>query len=122
MAQVAIPPSAEPEMLSSLVALLARVQELAPGDMVMAWQPLASGLEAKHRLTRVGAFQCWLSLYSHKRRQRGARRTLKEQCTRLFASEWIYCRRHREWSIECLAVELRALEFFTAGSGLGPPR
>jgi DNA-binding winged helix-turn-helix (wHTH) protein len=121
MAKFGIPPSAEPEMIGSLVTLLARVQDLAPGEMVMAWQPLASGLEAKHRLTRIATFRCWLSLYCHKRWQRGALRTLKDQFTRLFASEWIYCRRHREWSIECLAVELRALEFFTAGSGLGPP-
>jgi hypothetical protein len=46
---------------------------------------------------------------------------LKDQFSRLFSNEWIYCRRSREWALECLAVELEALEFFTAGSGLGPP-
>lgn len=120
MARVGIPESAEPEMVSSLVTLLAAVQALAPGDLVIAWEPLGSGLESKHQLTRVADFRCWLSLYCHKRWQRGALRTLKDQFRRLFANEWIYCRKYREWSIECLAVELRALEFFTAGSGLGP--
>jgi hypothetical protein len=41
--------------------------------------------------------------------------------TSCVATEWIYCRRKREWALERLGVELKALEFFTAGSGLGPP-
>ncbi len=51
----------------------------------------------------------------------GALRALKDQFSRLFSSEWMYCRRNREWALECLGVELKALEYFTAGSGLGPP-
>jgi hypothetical protein len=118
MARVGIPASAEPEMVWSLETLLDEVEALAPGDMVIAWQPLASGLESTHRFTRVAGFRCWLSLYCHKRWQHGALRALKDEFKRLFASEWIYCRDNREWAIECLAVELKALEFFTAGSGL----
>lgn len=53
---------------------------------------------------------------------RGALRSLKDQFSRLFSSEGIYCRRNREWALECLGVELNALEFFTAGSGWGRPR
>jgi DNA-binding winged helix-turn-helix (wHTH) protein len=120
MAKVGIPSSAAPEMVGSLESLVAKVQALDPGDMVIAWEPLATGLESRHWLTRVAEFRCWQSLYCHKRWQRGALRTLKDQFRRLFAGEWIYCRSNREWTIECLAVELRALEFFTAGSGLGP--
>jgi len=120
MARVGIPSSAETEMVGGLERLLAKVQELAPGDMVIAWEPLASGLESTHDLRRVAEFRCWLSLYCHKRWQRGALRTLKGQFSQLFVSEWIYCRSNPAWAIECLAVELRALEFFAAGSGLGP--
>lgn len=121
MARAGIPASAEPEITVSLDKLLAAVPDLDPGDMVIAWEPLAAGLESKHRLTRLSEFKLWLSLYCHKRWQRGVLRTLKDQFTRLFSSEWIYCRGHREWALECLAVELKALEYFTAGSGLGPP-
>jgi DNA-binding winged helix-turn-helix (wHTH) protein len=121
MARAGIPPSAAPEIVVSLERLLAAVPDLDPGDMVIAWEPLASGLESKHRLTRLAEFKLWVSLYCHKRWQRGALRPLKDQFTRLFSSEWIYCRGHREWALECLAVELKALEYFTAGSGLGPP-
>jgi hypothetical protein len=120
MARAGIPPSAEPEIVVSLETLIAKVEGFAAGDMVIAWEPLASGLESKHRFTRFAEFRLWLSLYCHKRWQRGALRALKAQFTRLFAGEWIYCRRNREWALECLAVELKALEFFTAGSGLGP--
>jgi DNA-binding winged helix-turn-helix (wHTH) protein len=120
MARVGIPSSAETEMVGSLEKLLAKVEELAPGDMVIAWEPLASGLESKHEFKRLAEFRCWLSLYSHKRWQRGALRRLKDQFSQLFISEWIHCRKNREWAVECLAVELRALEFFVAGSGLGP--
>jgi DNA-binding winged helix-turn-helix (wHTH) protein len=127
MARVGIPASAEPEIVWSLETLLAKVEGLAPGDMVIAWQPLASGLESRHRFTRVAEFRCWLSLFCHKRWQRGPLRALKDQFKLLFAGEWLYCRSNREWAIECLAVELKALEFFTAGSGLArapehPPR
>jgi hypothetical protein len=87
--------------------------------MVIAWEPLASGLESKREFKRLADFRCWLSLYCHKRWQRGAMRTLKNQFSQLFASEWIYCMNNREWAIECLAVELKALEFFAAASGLG---
>jgi DNA-binding winged helix-turn-helix (wHTH) protein len=121
MARAGIPASADPEIVVGLERLLAQVPDLDPGDMVIAWEPLASGLESKHRLARIAEFRLWVSLYCHKRWQRGALRPLKDQFSRLFSSEWIYCRKNREWSLECLAVELKALEFFTAGSGLGPP-
>jgi hypothetical protein len=117
--RLGIPASAEPEMVGSLERLVAIVPELDPGDMVIAWEPLASGLESRHRLTRVAEYRCWVSLYCHKRWQRGALRALKLQFARMFASEWIYCRSNLAWSTECLAVELRALELFAAGSGLG---
>lgn len=118
LAGTAIPPTAAPEWVSSLESLVAWVPGLDAGDMVIAWEPLAAGLESKHRLDRVSQFRLWQSLYCHKRWQRGALRGLKEQFRRLFAGEWIYCRGNREWAAECLAVELRALEYFTAGSGL----
>jgi hypothetical protein len=121
MARAGIPASADPEIVVSLERLLATVPDLDPGDMVIAWEPLASGLESTHRFIRLAEFKLWVSLYCHKRWQRGALRALKERFTRLFSTEWIYCRQHREWALECLAVELRALEYFTAGSGLGPP-
>ena len=121
MARAGIPASAEPETVVGLEKLLADVRDLPPGDMVIAWEPLARGLESRHRLTRIAEFRLWVSLYCHKRWQRGALRALKDQFSRLFSSEWIYCRKNREWALECLAVELKALEFFTAGSGLGPP-
>jgi DNA-binding winged helix-turn-helix (wHTH) protein len=117
--RVGIPPSAEPEMVNSLEKLIARVPELAAGDMVIAWEPLASGLESKHQLKRTAEFRCWVSLYCHKRWQRGAQRTLKNQFTQLFVGEWIHCRRNRDWAMDCLASELSALEFFAASSGLG---
>jgi DNA-binding winged helix-turn-helix (wHTH) protein len=119
IAGVGTPPSVVPEMVASLASLVAKVGALDPGDMVIAWEPLASGLESRHSLTRVSAFRCYQSLYCHKRWQRGASRRLKDRFRRLYANEWIYCRSNREWAIESLAVELRALEFFTAGSGLG---
>ncbi|HET7545986.1 MAG TPA: winged helix-turn-helix domain-containing protein [Polyangiaceae bacterium] len=112
--------STEPEMVGSLQKLLEKVQDLAPGDMVIAWQPLASGLESKNTFTRHGEYRCWVSLYCHKRWLRGALRTLKEQFLRLFASEWSYCRWNEDWALECLRIEQTALESFTAGSGLGP--
>jgi DNA-binding winged helix-turn-helix (wHTH) protein len=118
IARVGIPSSAEPEMIGSLDRLLAAVRGLDAGDMVIAWEPLATGLEAKHEFKRVAEFRCWLSLYCHKRWQRGALRPLKTQFKELFVSEWMYCRRNREWAIECLAVELKALEYFAASSGL----
>jgi DNA-binding winged helix-turn-helix (wHTH) protein len=120
MSRVGIPSSAETEMVGSLEKLLTKVEELSPGDMVIAWEPLASGLESKHEFRRLAEFRCWLSLYCHKRWQRGALRTLKNQFSQLFIGEWIHCRKNPEWAVECLAVELRALEFFAAGSGLGP--
>ena len=118
MARAGIPSSAEPEMIGSLEKLLAAVQGLAAGDMVIAWEPLATGLESKQEFRRLAEFKCWLSLYCHKRWQRGAMRALRDQFRRLFISEWIYCRNNRDWALECLAVELRALEFFAASSGL----
>ena len=118
MARAGIPSSAEPEMIGSLEKLLAAVQGLAAGDMVIAWEPLATGLESKQEFRRLAEFKCWLSLYCHKRWQRGAMRALRDQFRQLFISEWIYCRNNRDWALECLAVELRALEFFAASSGL----
>ena len=120
IANVGIPRSAEPEMIGSLERLIGSVPQLSPGDMVIAWQPLASGLESRHRLKRVADFRCWISLYCHKRWQRGALRPLKSQFTELFAREWTFAMRNVEWAVECLALELRALEFFAAGSGLDP--
>jgi DNA-binding winged helix-turn-helix (wHTH) protein len=117
---IGIPESAEPEMVGSLERLIENVQGLAPGDMVIAWQPLASGLESKSTFTRLGEYRCWVSLYCHKRWHRGALRTLKDQFQQLFASEWAYCRWHKVWAIECLGMEPTALESFAAGSGLGP--
>ena len=121
MARAGIPASADPEIVVSLEKLIAHVEGLDPGDMLIAWEPLASGLESKHRLERIAEFRLWVSLYCHNRWRRGALRALKEQFSRLFSSEWMYCRRNREWALECLGVELKALEYFTAGSGLGPP-
>jgi hypothetical protein len=118
IARVGIPPSAEPEIVSSLAALLEEAQNLLAGDMLLAWEPLASGLQAKHSLSRHEEYRLWISLYCHKRWQRGALRALKTQFKQLFVSEWCFCRSHCEWAIECLDVEFEALEFFTAGSGL----
>lgn len=120
LARASVLSSSEPEMVGSLEKLLDKVRDLAPGDMVIAWQPLASGLESKNAFTRHGEYRCWVSLYCHKRWQRGALRTLKEQFLRLFACEWAYCRWNTDWAIECLGIESSALESFTAGSGLGP--
>jgi DNA-binding winged helix-turn-helix (wHTH) protein len=117
---VGIPRSAEPEMIGSLERLIKSVPQLSPGDMVIAWQPLASGLESRHRLRRIADFRCWISLYCHKRWQRGALRHLKSQFTQLFAREWIFAMQNLDWATECLALELRAVEFFAAGSGLDP--
>ena len=99
MAHAGIPASADPEIVVSLERLIAHVEELDPGDMVIAWEPLASGLESKHRLARFAEFKLWVSLYCHKRWQRGALRVLKDQFSRLFSSEWIYCRKNREWAL-----------------------
>jgi DNA-binding winged helix-turn-helix (wHTH) protein len=120
LARISIPDSAEPEMVSSLERLIEKVDALAPGDMVIAWQPLASGLESKSTFTRLGDYRCWVSLYCHKRWHRGTLRTLKDQFQQLFASEWAHCRWHKAWAIECLGMEPTALESFAAGSGLGP--
>ncbi|HEY3252702.1 MAG TPA: winged helix-turn-helix domain-containing protein, partial [Polyangiaceae bacterium] len=120
LTRASLPVSAEPEMVGSLEKLLEEVQELAPGDLVIAWQPLASGLESKNTFTRQSEYRCWVSLYCHKRWQRGALRALKAQFLWLFASEWAYCRWNKDWAIECLGLEPSALEAFTAGSGLGP--
>jgi nicotinamidase-related amidase len=119
MARAGIPSSAEPEMIGSLEKLLAAVQGLAAGDMVIAWEPLATGLESKQEFRRLAEFKCWLSLYCHKRWQRGAMRALRDQFRQLFISEWIYCRNNRDWALECLAVELRALEFFRREQRIG---
>ena len=118
LARVAIPDSAEPEMVGGLEKLLEKVQDLGPGDMVIAWEPLASGLESQNTFVRRSEYRCWVSLHCHKRWHRGALRDLKEQFLRLFASEWAYCRWNSEWAIECLGLEPRALESFIAGSGL----
>lgn len=118
LARVAIPDSAEPEMVGSLEKLLDKVQDLAPGDMVIAWEPLASGLESHKTFARRSEYRCWVSLYCHKRWHRGALRDLKDEFLRLFASEWAYCRWNSEWALECLALEPKALESFMAGSGL----
>jgi len=122
LTRTTIPDTAEPEMVGSLEKLLEQAHDLAPGDMVIAWQPLASGLESKNTFTRRGEHRCWLSLYCHKRWHRGALRTLKDQFLRLFSSEWAYCRWNQAWAINCLGSEPKALEAFTAGSGLGPNR
>ncbi|HEV7993981.1 MAG TPA: hypothetical protein VGP25_19285 [Gemmatimonadaceae bacterium] len=122
MAHTGIPSSAEPEMVGSLEKLLTAVQGLAAGDMVIAWEPLATGLESKYELNRLAAFKCWLSLYCHKRWRRGAMQSLRNQFGQLFSSEWTYCRNNHDWALECLAVELRALEFFVASSGLATRR
>jgi hypothetical protein len=122
IARVGIPSSADSEMIGSLDRLLAAVRALDGGDMVVAWEPLATGLEAKQEFKRIAEFRCWLSLYCHKRWQRGALRPLKRHFKELFVSEWIYCRRNRDWAAECLAVELKALEYFAASSGLRAPR
>ena len=79
MAHAGIPSSAEPEMIGSLEKLLAAVQGLGAGDMVIAWEPLATGLEAKQEFKRLAEFKCWLSLYCHKRWQRGPARALRDQ-------------------------------------------
>jgi DNA-binding winged helix-turn-helix (wHTH) protein len=118
MAGVGIPSSAEPEMIGSLEKLLEAVRGLAAGDMVIAWEPLATGLESKREFTRLAAFTCWLSLYCHKRWQRGAMHSLRNQFRQLFITEWIHCRNNREWALECLAMELEAVELFSASSGL----
>jgi hypothetical protein len=115
-----IPASAAPEMIASFETLVANVEKLSPGDMVIAWEPLASGLESTHKFRRLAEYRLWVSLFCHKRWQRGALRNLKNQFKEMFIREWIFCRRNREWAIECLRVELKALEFFTVGSGLRP--
>lgn len=114
------PESAEPEIVTSLEKLLAQVDELAPGDRVIAWEPLASGLQAKRAFERSGDYRLWISLFCHKRWQEGALRRLQTQFKQLFASEWSFCRSNRDWAVECLGVELNALAFFSAGSGLAP--
>jgi DNA-binding winged helix-turn-helix (wHTH) protein len=120
LARISLPSSAEPEMVGSLERLIERVRDMAPGDMVIAWQPLASGLESQSTFTRFGEYRCWVSLYCHKRWSRGALRPLKDQFRELFASEWAFCRWNTAWAIECLGMEPTALESFAAGSGLGP--
>jgi DNA-binding winged helix-turn-helix (wHTH) protein len=120
MARAGIPDSAEPEVVTSLERLVTQVEHLEPGDMVIAWEPLASGLEAQRAFERHAEFRLWISLYCHERWQRGTLRALSTQFKQLFAAEWAFCRCNREWAIECLGVELKALAFFTAGSGLAP--
>jgi len=120
LARASIPGSAQPEMVGSLEQLLEKVQGMDPGDLVIAWQPLAGGLESKYTLTRRGEYRCWVSLHCHKRWQRGALRALKDQFLVLFANEWAHCRSNSEWSVECLGRDPRVLQSFTAGSGLEP--
>ncbi|HEY5418840.1 MAG TPA: hypothetical protein VIK41_28585 [Gemmatimonadaceae bacterium] len=76
-------------MIGSLDRLLAAVQALDAGDMVVAWEPLATGLETKHEFKRIAEFRCWLSLYCHKRWQRGALRALKRQFKELSSANGI---------------------------------
>jgi DNA-binding winged helix-turn-helix (wHTH) protein len=114
------PEGSDPEIVTSLEKLVAHVDELSPGDMVIAWEPLASGLAAKRAFERSADYRLWISLYCHKRWQDGALRALATQFKQLFASEWSFCRSNRRWASECLGVELNALAFFTAGSGLAP--
>jgi DNA-binding winged helix-turn-helix (wHTH) protein len=120
MTEIGIPDSAEPELVGSLERLVEKVTELSAGDMVIAWEPLASGLTSQHRLERRSEYRCWVSLHGHARWHKGALSPLKLQFTQLFASEWVYCRQNLGWALECLGMELRALELFTAGSGLVP--
>lgn len=112
------PDTAEVEIVASLEKLVAMIDGLSPGDMVVAWEPLASGLQARHAVERSGDYRLWISLYCHQRWQEGALRTLQTSFQQLFASEWSFCRSNRDWAIECLGVELNALAYFGAGSGL----
>lgn len=120
MARAGIPASAEPEMIGSLPTLIARARDLAPGDMVIAWEPLASGLESDHSLERIADYRSWVSLFCHRRWQQGPLAVLRAQFEQLFASEWTYCKGNRDWAVQCLAAESWALRFFAAGSALGP--
>ena len=115
-----IPPSADPEMIGSLRKLITEARDLAPGDMVIAWEPLASGLEWNHSLQRVAEYRCWVSLFCHKRWHQRTLRKLRAQFEQLFASEWTYCRANRAWAAQCLALDPWALRFFAAASALGP--
>ena len=40
-------------MIGSLERLLAAVEALDAGDVVIAWEPLATGLESKHAFKRL---------------------------------------------------------------------
>ena len=122
IAGVGIPPAAEPEMIGSLERLVGSVPQLSPGDMLIAWQPLASGLESQHRLKRIADFRCWISLYCHKRWQRGALRPLKTQFTQLFAREWIFAMRNLEWAAGMPRPRVEGARVLRRGERAGPGR
>ena len=117
-----------PLYVPSLEELVERCDDLRNGDMIIAWEPLASGLKARIRsLQAVGSpYRHCVNLSYHKRWNREALVQIRDDVATVFSSEWNHCDTNRDWAETCLRkdnanIGYRVKEFLSrvsVGGGL----
>lgn len=94
---VGVPKSAEPEPILDSRIIPHLIEDIAGGDFVIAWDPLAVLLRRDRRYEEMpGSSYCvTYFLFCNKSWRRSDRNRLRNAFKRLFVNEWWYCKSHR---------------------------
>lgn len=123
--------------IDTLEELVERSIQLHTGDQVIAWDPLASGLQhlnrsmvrtghMKNMLERTGhVYDLQICLYCRKEWQDGQKLSIKESLKKWLSLELAYLRKHRRWAENVLLEDHDDVGFkvdkfvqrFTIGAG-----
>ena len=95
------------------------LEQLNPGELVIAWEPLASVLSRNIWIKRSeDAFINWISLFCQKKWNGRNLKKEHEAFRYLFIYEWLYCKENQDWAGELLINDSFFRERFSLGAGL----
>lgn len=95
------------------------LSDLEPGEVVIAWEPLATVLSQNRWVKRSeDVFLNWISLFAHNRWNNHKHMLIYDHFKKLFIFEWLHCHTHRPWSVDLLLKDKQFVDRFRIGSGM----
>ena len=115
-----VPKYSENKIIEKIDDFSILIREMAGGDMIIVWEPLASILynNSDFELIPNSGYRIWNSLFCQKSWNKPSMRKSREAFKALFINEWRTCNANRSMAIDMLLQDEDYLRHFAAGAGI----
>lgn len=118
-----LPNNIEIQKIDFYENLVSHSKQLNPGELIIAWEPIASYFEKLEWLeSPEEKYINYISFFCHKRWNNKTLKPMKEMMKNLFILEWNYCKSERKKAYKLLIKDKEFIDRFSVGIGLKVPK